>query len=211
MSKYEIAEVCVGSIGLLLTLLGLILIVIGWIIPYRQKLEIEAKRVKFEEDFQKLRWEKELVDQQISKFYGPISALIEEQHIRWLRILYMFGRNYIFDPEHPDFESLTEKERKIWVHFIDTYKLPIGHQIVEIIRNNRHLIYKSEIPDSFKLFMDYTVGWELLVNQKKNGVPNFYEYRYEYNYPKEFDNYIKETLKILLKRQTDLTTILESN
>lgn len=220
MSKYEIAEVVLGSIGLLLTLAGLVLIVFGWIIPYKQNLKIEEKRQKAEENMQKskweveqkmqkLKWEKELVDKQISQFYGPISALFEEQDYIRLRVFYMFGRNCIFDNEHPDFNSLTEREQKIWSHFIDTYKIPINNKIVDIIRNNRHLIYNSEIPDSYKLYLDYTLGWELLDNQKRNGVPNFYEYRYIYNFPIEFSDYIHKTLSLLLKRQSELAGKLE--
>ena len=200
MSQYEIAEVVLGSISLVLTFAGLILIVFGWIIPYKQKLEIERNRQKSERNMQKMKWEKELVDKQISEFYGPISALLQEQNIIRSRVSYMFGRNFIFDKDHPDFNSLSENEQKIWVHFIDTYKIPINNKIIEIIRNNIHLIYNSNIPYSFKLYLDYTLGWELLDNQKRNKVPNFYEYNYLYNFPVDFEKYINEKRPPIIKK-----------
>ncbi len=58
--------------------------------------------------------------------------------------------------------------------------------------------------------MDYALGWELLDNQKRNNVPNFYEYRYLINYPVEFVEYINKTLGILLRRQSELTGQLGS-
>ncbi len=57
------------------------------------------------------------------------------------------------------------------------------------------------------MFIEYVLGWELLDIQKKNGVPNYYEYYYRYNYPVEFDNYIIRTLKELQKRQGELVEL----
>lgn len=67
---------------------------------------------------------------------------------------------------------------------------------------NYHLLKDADA--TFDQFFDYAIGWELLDNQKKNGVPNFYEYHYTYNYPKEFDWYISSTLKQLHKKATEL-------
>lgn len=210
MNQYEIVEVCLGAIGLFLTLAGLVLIIFGWVIPHRQKIELENKRQVSEMNLQKLKWEKELIDQQISNFYGPISALLNEQNIVRKRINFMIGRKCIFDKEHPTLSSFSDSEQKIWKHFIDFYKLPINHKIVEIIRNNKHLIYRSIVPNCFNVFMDYTLGWELLDSQRKNDVPNYYDYHYSYNFPIEFSSYIIETLNVLLKRQAEITGILGS-
>lgn len=77
-------------------------------------------------------------------------------------------------------------------------------KMVEIMRNNLHLIYNSEIPTCYKNFLDYSLGWELLDNQKRNGVPNYYEYHYVFNYPAEFNRYIRVTLETLLNEQAAL-------
>lgn len=60
------------------------------------------------------------------------------------------------------------------------------------------------------MYLDYTLGWELLDNQKRNKVPNFYEYNYLYNFPVDFEKYINDTLNLLLNRQAELTGKLES-
>lgn len=100
---------------------------------------------------------------------------------------------------------MPENEQKIWMHYVDTYKIPNQMKMVEILRNNTHLMYDSVIPNCVYTFLDYVLGWELVDNQSRNGVKNYYEYQYSYNYPKEFNRYIQNTLSILLEEQAKLT------
>ena len=194
----------VKVIELLLSFVGLIFVVFGWIIPYRQNIRIEDSRKKNEIVFRHKQWEKEQIDKQIAEFYGPISALLQEQNILFERILYTFGRRHVFSKDQTSLSDLPEDEQKIWAHYVDTYKIPLNNRIIEIIQSKKHLIYKSEIPTCFDVYLDYALGWELLDNQKRHGVPNYYEYYYCYNFPKEFSVYINNTLRVLLKRQAEL-------
>lgn len=77
-------------------------------------------------------------------------------------------------------------------------------EIVKILEKNLHLMYKSEILECHWDFMKHSLGYELFDNQKKNGAPNFYEYHYISGYPRTFDHYFEETLKILLKEQAEI-------
>ena len=197
-------EQTVKIIELVLVALGLVFVVFGWIIPYCQNLKIEAERKETDMKLRQKQWEKEQIDNQIAEFYGPISALLQEQDIIFERILYMLGRRHVFSKDQFQLSDLPENEQKIWIHYVDTYKIPLNNKIVEIIRNKKHLVYKSEIPTCFKLYLDYTLGWELLDNQKRSGVPNYYEYFYSFNFPSEFTIYINNTLDVLLKRQAEL-------
>lgn len=191
-------------VELFFTAVGLLLVIFGWIIPYRQALKADVKRKQFEEDILKRQWEKEFVDRQIEDFYGPISALLNDIDIRFALILYQLGRGHVFESEKYKLSDLPENDRLIWKHYVDTYKIPSQNNIVDIIKCNQHLIYKSEIPTCFKSFLQYAIGWELLDNQKRNNVPNYYEYYYSYNFPVEFTMYINDTLKVLLKKQQEL-------
>lgn len=49
MSLYEIAEVIISSLELALSLGGLILIIFGWIVLYKQNAKIEENRQKAEQ------------------------------------------------------------------------------------------------------------------------------------------------------------------
>ena len=140
---------------------------------------------------------------QISLLYGPLDALIREKEISRQLIHEQIGRRYIFK-ENGSFSDLSEEEQKIWAHYVDTYKIPRLNEMRKILRENVELMYDSEIPSCVFNFLDYAIGWELLDNQKKNGVKNYYEYYYRYNYPKSFDRYVKETLASLLKQQAEL-------
>ena len=197
----------VKIIELVLTATGLLFVIFGWIIPYRQAVKEEGKRKKFEENLLRRQWERDLIDKQISEFYGPISALLNDSDVRFSLILYQLGRPHVFEIGKDKLSDLPERDRLIWKHYVDTYKIPLQNKILEILKNNQHLVYKSEIPTCFKSYLQYAIGWELLDNQKRNNVPNYYEYYYSYNFPVEFTNYINETLSILLKKQQELSVV----
>ena len=194
-------------IELSLTIIGLLFVIFGWIIPHKQSVKTIYQHQEFEKRILCAQWEKELLDKQISEFYGPIAELLREQDLRMSLIVYQLGRDVIFHEGQGRISALTENDQKIWMHFIDTYSIPIQARILDIIQNNQHLIYKSEMPECFKSYMEYVLGWELLDNQKRNNVPNNYEYYYAYNYPAAFNHYIEKTLMILLKRQEELMKI----
>lgn len=202
-------EIIFKIIELCLTVIGLIFVVFGWIIPYKQSLKSQEKEKEYEIAFQKNIWKKELIDKQISQFYGPISSLLREDSIRFHLVLDEMGRMHVFENGKDKLSDLSEDDQKRWKHYIDTYKIPTQNKILEIIEKNKHLIYKSEIPTSFDRFMSYSLGWELLDNQFKNDVPNYYEYYFCYNFPYDFTIYINETLGLLLKIQSELTGLKE--
>ncbi len=197
-------EIAFRIIEIIVSLLAVIAVVFGWIIPYKQSIKAEKIRKENDRIAEQKRWKKELIDKQISLLYGPLDQIIRESKIMFNLILYQLGRNYIIGKDQK-FEDLPENERKIWMHYVDTYKIPNQMKMVEIIRNNIHLMFDSVVPPCVNIFLEYALGWELLDNQSRNGVPNFYEYHYSYNYPKIFDSYIQDTLSILLQEQAKLT------
>jgi len=194
-------------IELSIAVIGLLLVVFGWFIPYKQSVRTTNRQQEFEKKLLCAQWEKKLLDDQISKFYGPIAELLREQDLRLRTIKYQLGENIISLLEQNGISDLPEDKQKIWMHFIDTYNIPIQARILEIIQNNQHLIYQSKNPECFKSYMQYVIEWELLDNQKRSGVPNYYEYYYSQNYPIAFNHYIENALIILLNRQKDLMEI----
>lgn len=191
-------------IELFLSIVGLGLIIFGWLIPYKQSRKATIEIQKFEKKMQSARWEKELVDEQISKFYGPISELLNELELRRIFVINQLNRDSVFNDGKIKLSELTENEQKIWVHFIQTYCIPIQSKIIEIIQTNLHLVYNSEIPIGFFDFMDYVLGMEYLYNQKMSNIENYFEYYYKNNYPRKFNEYIKNTFDLLLSKQKEL-------
>lgn len=189
--------------------MGLLFVIFGWIIPYRQSLKNQEREKAYQLEFQKNVWKKELIDKQIALFYGPISSLLREDRIRFHFVLDEMGRSHVFESGQDKLSDLSDEDQKRWKHYVDTYKIPTQNKVLEIIQKNKHLIYKSEIPTSFNRYMSYALGWELLDNQLKNEVPNYYEYYFCYNFPSDFTAYINETLELLLKIQSELTGLKE--
>lgn len=195
---FKIIELCFSAIGLFL-------VIFGWIVPYKQSLNSQKKEKEYNMEFQKSVWKKELIDKQISNFYGPISSLLFEDRVRLSFVLDEMGREYVFLSEQYKLSDLSEEDQKRWKHYIDVYFIPTHNKIIEIIRQNKHLIYKSEVPDSLNRYIRFALGWEFLDNQSRNGVPNYYEYYFSHNFPMEFKKYINNTLELLLKIQSELT------
>jgi len=190
-----------------IALVSIILVIFGWIIPYKQsQLSANEHRV-FDKRMQSAKWEKEHIDNQISTFYGPIAELLREQALRKELIRIQLNRDSVFQSDKPMMSDLSENDQQIWMHFMNMYSIPILTKILEIIQINLHLVYNSENPDCFRKFMEYVIGLELLDNQKRSGVHNFYEYHYVYNYPNSFNLYIENTLSILLRRQKEIIEI----
>lgn len=68
----------VKIIELLLTVIGLVIALFGWIVPYQKSMKENLLQNQFEQEMMKKRWEKEHIDAQISEFYGPIAELTRE-------------------------------------------------------------------------------------------------------------------------------------
>lgn len=81
----------------------------------------------------------ELIDQQISQLYGPIMALIQEGRIGFAHIQYQLGRDVII-PAGKEFTDLPDNEQKIWIHYVDTYKIKTQMEIVKILEKDLHLM-----------------------------------------------------------------------
>ena len=188
-------------VELIFTGVGLLFIIVGWIIPFKQSLGLNDLNQKAQLKQVQRAWKMQLIDEQISKYYGPISAIIKEQSIIKQRIQYQIGRQVIFDNGKDRLADLTRDEQLIWKHFVDTYKIPLQHKIIEIMENNAHLAVHGEHDIYVDKFLDYVLGWELLDSQKQKGVPNYYEYYYSFNYPVGFNQYINSTLENLLNEK----------
>ncbi len=194
----------VKLLELLISFVGLLFVIIGWVLPYRQSLELNKINQEAQLKQIKREWKMQLLDQQISKYYGPISALIQEQSIVRQRIQHQIGRNTVFDRGREKLSDLAPDEQLIWKHFVDTYKIPLQHRIVEIMKENAHLAIHGEHDIYVDMFLDYVYGWELLDSQKREGVPNFYEYYYSFSYPVGFNDYINGTLRALIEEKESL-------
>ena len=186
-----IAEIIIAAVGL-------VFVIVGWIIPYRQSIKLD-KRNRNAELMQTQREMKiARIDEQLSKYYGPILAILQEQEIIWTRVHEQMGGGPVFELGQNSLADLESNKRKLWVHYVDTYKIPLQREIVNIMRENAHLAETDVTQTAPYEFLSYVVGWELLDKQKRDGVPNYYEYREAVNYPANFNSYIRSTFKKLI-------------
>lgn len=200
----------ISIIEVIISIIGLVFIVVGWIIPYRQTIKLD----KSNRAAQLLQTQREMkikrIDEQLEKYYGPILALLREQSILWTRVHEQMGGGPVFESWQDKLSDLSPDKQKLWVHYVDTYKIPLQREIVNIMKTNAHLAESSVIQTAPYEFLAYVVGWELLDRQRRDGVPNYYEYHEAVNYPANFNAYIKQTFeKLKQERDKLLSEMLE--
>ena len=161
--KITYDEIIISIINIIISCLGLLLIIFGWIVPYQQ----EKKKITLQNEqnieLSKIKWRKEQIDLQISELYGPVYAIIIENDVLFSRILYQLGRKYII-PKDKSFYDLPIEEQTIWKHYVDNYKIPNQMKIVSILRKNIHLIYKSYVPKCYNQFIIVIIiRWNLII------------------------------------------------
>ena len=200
----------ISIIEVIISIIGLVFIVVGWIIPYRQTIKLD----KSNRAAQLLQTQREMkikrIDEQLEKYYGPILALLREQSILWARVHEQMGGGPVFESWQDKLSDLSPDKQKLWVHYVDTYKIPLQREIVNIMKTNAHLAESSVIQTAPYEFLAYVVGWELLDRQRRDGVPNYYEYHEAVNYPANFNAYIKQTFeKLKQERDKLLSEMLE--
>jgi len=200
----ENVEMILRILEIILIAIGLFLIVFGWIVPYRQSLKKEQHRREHDYKMEKIKWRKELIDSQIENLYGPLRALIMEGDIMRMLLQNQLNRKSVITEDMANIYDMPENEQKIWKHYVDAYVIKRLMKMVEISCNNMHLFHNSELPTCYEDFFAYALGWELFDNQKRSGVPNFYEYHSIKSFPEEFTYYINGTFKLLLKEQSEL-------
>jgi hypothetical protein len=178
-----------------LTIIGLGIVIAGWWIT-----NTLAKRKDYQLELKK--WKKEHLDSQLSTFYGQIyGILLENDRIR-VQLTKQIGRKIIFRANKP----LTDDERKLWLFYVENYFIPNNRKIVNLIKNNSHLLNGFSFPKTFLSFIDYSVGWELLHEQyKKLNID--YPLHYPENFPREFKTEIVGMVSKLKKQQWELVSL----
>lgn len=157
---------------------GLCIIVLGWFVN-----NILSKRK--EHQYQQRRDQKNYLDSQLSKLYGPIYGILLENERLVKQLQDQFNREIVFRMGIP----LTPREEKIWVHMLEKFFFPNNRRIINLILQNVDLIEGNRFPNSFLHFIDYAVGFELLHKQYLDlNIP--YGFHYIENFPQEFQKEI---------------------
>ncbi len=143
---------------LVISIISLLLVIVGLILPFKQSIELNKINQNNQLKYEKRVWRMQLLDEQISKYYGPISAILKEQTIISQHIWEQIGSEVIFDRGKDKLSDLAPNEQLIWKHFIDKYKIPMQHRIIEIMRDNAHLALHGEHDEYVNRFLDYVLG-----------------------------------------------------
>lgn len=194
-------DLILNIINTILTALSVIFIIFGWIIPYKQSQKQQKEQRKYDESISEKQYNKEKIDEQISKLYVPLYTISMENKIQINILLKKLNRNYVF-AKGETINNLTESDLVLWINFLKNHFVPNLNRMKEILNNNIHLIYEPNLPSSYQRFLKYTLKLTTDLNLYLND-PNIDHSNsfVDENYPNDFDIYINKTLDKLLQLQ----------
>ncbi len=198
MNNYDLL---LNIINTVISGVSVIFIIFGWIIPYKQSQKQQSIQREYEESITTKQYNKEKIDEQISKLYVPLYTLSMENRIQTNILLKKLNRNYVF-AKNETINDLNENDTILWIDFVSNHFVPNLNRMKEILNNNIHLIYEPELPSSHHRFMKYTLklnnDLDLYLKHSNIDCSNFFV---DDNYPSDFDIYINKTLDKLLQLQ----------
>lgn len=186
--------------------ISVLFIVFGWIIPYKQSQKQQKEQRKYDEFISKKQYNKEKIDEQISKLYVPLYTLSMENKIQTNILLKKLNRKYVF-AKGETINNLTEGDLILWIDFLKNHFVPNLNHMKEILNDNIHLTYEPNLPSSYQRFLKYTLKLTTDLNLYLHD-PNIDHSNsfVDENYPSDFDIYINKTLDKLLQLQRNCLT-----
>ncbi len=152
---------------------------IGWIVSYyltKQK-ENSTKRLQLQIEY---------VSRQIEEFYGPVFSLINQ--------LDMY---YITKTKIVDNSGIASNDKvRIDVFVRESYFYQLHSEIRHLIKTKFHLLEESELPDSYKLYLQHSIQETLQIEiWNKLNINTVCVKGLEW--PNEFDKHIERELNSL--------------
>ena len=158
-------DLILNIINTILTALSVIFIIFGWIIPYKQSQKQQKEQRKYDESISEKQYNKEKIDEQISKLYVPLYTISMENKIQINILLKKLNRNYVF-AKGETINNLTESDLVLWINFLKNHFVPNLNRMKEILNNNIHLIYEPNLPSSMTFSKNRKkFGCNLLTNR----------------------------------------------
>ena len=57
----------------------------------------------------------------------------------------MLGRKHVFSSNQTKITDLSEKDQKIWIHFVDEYKIPLNNRIIGNYEEGIYMLKYNEV------------------------------------------------------------------
>jgi hypothetical protein len=161
---------------------------VGWVANYALSARADRRR-------QTTTAALEYVERQLAELYGPLAFLVLEGQSSFDDLLSILGRRFVFMED----QALPEEERKLWDFWVDNDFMPRNEAIQKLLSSKAHLIEGSEMPTSYREFVEYYNSWRMShLRWKQEGIP--YAGHAKHWFPVEFN---EEVLKVFedLKRE----------
>ncbi len=166
--------------------------VIGWLVTYN--LNTRAAR---EADLRKAALQH--LEAQLEKLYGPLAFLVIEGQQEFRDLLENLGRPYVFERGEP----LPQDELAVWLFWAEHAFLARNETIKNLLMANTHLMVGSQLPNSYRAFLDHHNSWRINhLRWKEQQVS--YSFHSKINWPSEFETDVLLTFEELKNKHERL-------
>jgi hypothetical protein len=94
------------------------------------------------------------LEAQIKELYSPLYGLIQRS-----TEVYEVARQKL---PHSTSGKHNDEEAPVWRYFVETYFLPVNAQMRELIQSKIYLVEEDELPESWKLFLEHQMQFQVL-------------------------------------------------
>jgi hypothetical protein len=122
------------------------------------------------------------IEKQLQELYGPLAFLVYEGRQSFEELIDSLGRTYVFDEN----DQITKEDLKLWMFWAENDFIPRNFQIKTLLSQKTHLLYNSEMVDSYLKFLSHHNSWAIRhLRWQKEGVE--YSWHSKVNWPDKFE------------------------
>lgn len=139
------------------------------------------------------------VEKQLEELYGPLAFLVIEGRQTFEELIKLLGREYVFDAN----DQISNEDFKVWLFWAENDFLPRNGRIKDLLSTKTHLLFNSEMADSYIAFLDHHNSWMIQhLRWQKERVA--YSWHSATNWPEKFETDVLDAFSKLRVEHANL-------
>jgi hypothetical protein len=139
------------------------------------------------------------IEKQLEELYGPLAFLVYEGRQTFEELLLLLGRDYVFDEN----DQISSQDLEIWLFWAESDFIPRNRRIKKLLSTKTHLLYKSEMVESYLEFLNHHNSWMIQhLRWQQQHVP--YPWHSRINWSEQFETDVLDAFNALRENHAKL-------
>ncbi len=139
------------------TLVGVLVAAIGYVVKYRTDLKLAQRNDRLER-----------INRQLSEFYGPLLAHTRSSEESWKAFRQRYrppGSRSFWQPDPP----LTREDVIVWRLWMTTVFMPVSQRMADLVLTRADLIEEPEMPTCLLALCAHVAGYQAIIKEWETG------------------------------------------